>query len=310
MHAHPTNVFDRWSRVQLQHLATFVAIAKDGSVARAADRLGYTQPAISHQLATLERILGTRLFDRRSGRGDASLTEAGRLFAGHVRGVEAVLSAGEADLAAFAAGSSARIRIGAFQSVSARILPPLLQRLTASEPRVRLELTERTEEADILDALVTGAIDYAFLLLPVDDNEVESIELIPDPFFLVAPAAAPLHLERLSDVGARPIVAPRTCRSWTMVEAQLVAAGVTPNYIFRTDDNLAIRSLVRNGVGVAFLSRLALDEVQDGLAISPVDGLLAPRRIALAWSRHRAAIPEHDRLVDEVRAVCSAALQK
>jgi DNA-binding transcriptional LysR family regulator len=68
----PIDIFDLWSGLDSRHLAAFQAVAHTRSVARAAAQLGYTQPAVSHQLATLERLVGARLVDRGSGRGRAS----------------------------------------------------------------------------------------------------------------------------------------------------------------------------------------------------------------------------------------------
>jgi molybdate transport repressor ModE-like protein len=301
------NPFDLWSGLDVRHLAAFEAVAATGSIARAARQLGYTQPAVSHQIATLERLAGSRLFDRGSGRGRATLTEAGRLFAIHVDAVNSRLAGARADLDALR-DQAHPLRVGAFQSVSARILPALLQRLAREESQVPLDLTEATEEADLLAGLARGDLDFAFALLPTEGDLFATVELLDDPWYLVAPptGAYPVAISSLRELADVPLIAPRTCRSWMAVADQLQAAGVEPRYAFRTDDNHAIKALVQNGTGVAFLSKLVLDMLGDGLATAPLADLVAPRRIGLAWSADRAQVTGQELFTAVVQEVCDA----
>jgi len=301
---------DRWSGLSASHLAAFAAIADTSSIARAAERLGYTQPAVSHQLATLERIVGSRLFERRSGRGHAALTSAGELFAAHLATLKTALAGAHADLDALRDHDRATVRVGAWQSVSASVIPPLVRLLSAELAGPRIELTEAAEEATLLTALKAGHLDYAFVLLPLDDDENDHVELLLDPFFLVTPADGPLRiaLTDLGDLRDVPLIAPRTCRSWAAVDEQLRAAGVEPNYAFRTDDTLALRGLIRTGTGVGLVSRLAIGDSDDELCTTPLADLIAPRRIGLAWNGMREHLPHHDRLIEATRRV-TAALQ-
>jgi DNA-binding transcriptional LysR family regulator len=308
LQAEKQEIFDLWSGLDVRHLAAFGAVATGGSIASAARQLDYTQPAVSHQIATLERLTGARLFDRGSGRGQATLTEAGRLFATHVAVLESRLASAHADLEALKGGDRGPLRVGAFQSVSARILPPLVQRLAGEEVPVRLELTESTEERELLVGLASGELDFAFVLLPVEDERFDSIALLRDPFYLVGPLAGGFQVEinSLSELADVPIIAPRTCRSWTMVADQLRAAGVEPRYAFRTDDNVAIKGLVQSGTGIAFLSKLTIDAMNDGLAVAPLGDLIAPRRIGLAWTRARSLLPRQELFLSLAREVCDA----
>src|SRR5205823_6460569 len=131
---------DSWLGVELRHFAALQAIAAEGSFGRAAVRLGYTQSAISQQIATLERIVGEKLVERPGGPRPVSLTEAGRLLLRHADSIVARLQAAQADLQALRAGEAGTLRIGTFQSVGARLLPEIMRRFTAAWPAVGLVL--------------------------------------------------------------------------------------------------------------------------------------------------------------------------
>src|SRR5438309_5548317 len=136
---------DRWLGIELRHLTALEAVAREGSFGRAASSLGYTQSAVSQQIATLERIVGQRLIDRPGGPRPVSLTEAGELLLRHADAIAARLSAAQADLLALDAGESGPLRIGTYQSVGARILPGLLREFSPGWPAVEITLREPTD---------------------------------------------------------------------------------------------------------------------------------------------------------------------
>jgi len=88
---------DHWLGVELRHVAALQAVAEEGSFGRAAARLGYTQSAVSQQIATLERLVGERLVDRPGGPRPVTITEAGRVLLRHADGIMARLRAAQAD---------------------------------------------------------------------------------------------------------------------------------------------------------------------------------------------------------------------
>src|ERR671927_1816493 len=142
---------DRWAGLELRHLLALDAVSREGSFGRAAQRLGYTQSAVSQQIAALERIVGERLVERPGGPRPVSLTEAGRILLGHAESIVARLQAAQADLAALASGESGSLHVGTFQSVGAKILPEVMRRFRTAWPNVEIELSESHLDSDLCD---------------------------------------------------------------------------------------------------------------------------------------------------------------
>jgi DNA-binding transcriptional LysR family regulator len=122
--------------IEMRHLVAFEAVAATGSFARAAEQLGYTQSAVSLQIAALERAAGTRLLDRPGGRKAVVPTDAGTRMLRHAVRLSAQLQAAEADLTALAEGTANTLRVGTFQSVSIRVLPDAVRVLLRERPGI------------------------------------------------------------------------------------------------------------------------------------------------------------------------------
>src|SRR5207245_11109080 len=147
---------DRWLGVEMRHLAALEAVARSRSFGAAARELGYTQSAVSQQVAQLERVVGQRLVDRPGGPRRVDLTDAGRLLLRHADAIVAQIDAAQADMAALAEGAAGPLRVGIYQSVGARILPALLRRFREEWPRVDVHVREETDAADLLRLLEPG----------------------------------------------------------------------------------------------------------------------------------------------------------
>ena len=299
---------DGWLGVELRHLAALQAVADEGSFGRAAERLGYTQSAVSQQIQALERIVGQRLVERPGGPRRVSLTEAGELLLRHAEGIVARLQAAQADLAAFAEGSAGTLRVGTYQSVGARVLPRLLREFTDAWPSVSVQLTEWSDDGELLRLVERGELDFSFVMLPVEAGPFEPVELMLDPHVLVVPADSELARRpkppSLREVAGMPLIGNRLCRSVHQVETRLRDAGAEPQIVFRSDDNGTIQGLVAAGVGVALVPLLTVDTGDEGTAVLGLADV-PPRRIGIAWHRDRYRSPAARAFVDLARDVCA-----
>jgi DNA-binding transcriptional LysR family regulator len=299
---------DRWLGLDLRHLVALKAIADEGSFGRAAERLGYTQSAVSQQIAALERIVGLRLMERPGGPRPISLTEAGTILLRHADAIEARLQAAKADMNALEAGDAGRLRVGTFQSVGAKIIPRLLRSFSESHPQVEVVLRESQDESELLEMIERGALDMTFWTLPVAGGPYESVELLRDPYVLVVPAGSPLAaLKRpptLKEISLQPLVGFNQCSAMAHVDAQLSAAGRAPNYVFRSDNNGTVQGLVGAGVGVSVSPRLTVDEDDPSIEVIDLQGRVEPRVIGLVWHRDRHRSAAAEAFVDSAIAVC------
>jgi molybdate transport repressor ModE-like protein len=299
---------DGWLGVELRHLAALEAVAEEGSFGRAAERLGYTQSAVSQQIQALERIVGQQLVERPGGPRRVSLTEAGGLLLRHAAGIVARLQAAQADLAAFSEGSAGTLRVGTYQSVGARVLPRLLKEFTEAWPDVDVQLTESADDGGLLELVERGELDFCFAMLPVGDGPFETAELMRDPHVLVVPVDSALARRQrpptLREIAELPLIGNRQCRSIHQVENRFRHAGLEPSIVFRSDDNGTIQELVAAGVGVALVPLLTVDTGHEGTAVLGVASV-PPRRIGIAWHRDRYRSPAARAFVELAVEICA-----
>src|SRR2546421_4796752 len=178
--------------VELRHLAALEAVGRTRSFGRAARELGYTQSAVSQQIAQLERNVGQRLVDRPGGPRPVDLTDAGRLLLRHADAIVAQLDAARADMAALAEGAAGPLRVGIYQSVGARILPGLVRRFREEWPRVQGSVREESAAPDLLRLLEHGELDLTFAELPLPDGPFEAEEVLQDPYVLLVASGSEL----------------------------------------------------------------------------------------------------------------------
>src|SRR6266545_6196532 len=142
-------------------LSVFREVATRGSFSEAATALSFTQPAVSQQIARLESQLGTRLLAR-DARG-VTLTPAGEVLLRHAEAVLAQLREAEAEVQAVAGVERPRLRVGAFASAAASIMPPALAELRTAHPAAEVAMRV-VEMPESLDALRTGELDLSVII--------------------------------------------------------------------------------------------------------------------------------------------------
>ncbi|HEU5212800.1 MAG TPA: LysR family transcriptional regulator [Gaiellaceae bacterium] len=301
---------DRWLGVELRHLTALRAIADEGSFGRAATRLGYTQSAVSQQIATLERAVGERLLERPGGPRPVSLTEAGAVLLRHAQAIVARLDAARADLEALSAGEAGTLRVGAYQSIGQRILPAIIRSFAGDWPAVDLRITEASMDQELFEAIEGGDLDLTFADFSLWEGPFEAADLLRDPYVLLVQADSPLAKQgrapTLSEIAELPLIGFRQCRSVAALEAHFHDRGLRPEFVFRSDDNGIVQAMVSAGLGVAIAPRLAVDFNDPSCVALPLGDMVPPRRLVLLWHRDRYRSPASLGFTEVAVDVCRA----
>jgi DNA-binding transcriptional LysR family regulator len=280
-----------WPSLELRHLLALVAVAEMGTFSGAAEQLGYTQSAVSQQIGTLERIVGTPLFERPGGRRPVRLTAAGEMLLSHSRAVLARVGSASADLRALAAGEQGELRVGTLPSIGTKVLPRLVGTFRAAWPGIEIVLRESGDSADLIRAVEAGDVDVTFI--EIGQHETGPLEVRPlldDPMVFVAPASAPEAGQRvvsIADIANLPMIGTRNAGCRQIIDDAFRQAPVSPTYVFRSDDNPTIQGLIGSGLAYAVLPLLTVDENDSNVTVIPIRPKPPPRRLGIAWHPER-----------------------
>jgi DNA-binding transcriptional LysR family regulator len=302
------SIHPAWPSLELRHLLALVAVAEAGTFSRAAEQLGYTQSAVSQQIGALERIVGMPLFERLGGRRPVRLTTAGEMLLAHARAVLARVSSAVADLRALASGEQGELRVGTLPSVGTKVLPRLLATFRAAWPGIEIVLRESRESADLIRAVEAGDVDVT--LIEVGQHETGPLEVRPlldDPMVFVAPASANEAgrlLVSIADIAHLPMIGIRNLSCQRMIDGCFRQASVSPTFVFRSDDNSTIQSLIGSGLAYAVLPLLTINENDPKVAVIPIRPEPSPRRLGIAWHPQRRPPPALMPFVEAAAVVC------
>jgi DNA-binding transcriptional LysR family regulator len=288
-----------------RRLLTFRAVARTGSFSRAADELALSQPAVSQQVGALERELGAALLVR--GRGGAVPTEAGRLLLEHADAVADRLALADVQLGALVADVRRTLRLGAFPSALASVVPQAIAALRTLEPELEVAVEEASLAA-LAEGVRSGRLDVAMAFQdaaapPRDHGGLRREVLAEERMLAVVGAGHRLAARKrnaLTDLRDDPWMAPS--RDGLVVGA-CRAAGFEPNLVLVVRDPLAVRALAEAGMAVTItpelLARLHLPGVANPELSPP-----APRRTLYALLPPAGAHEKALAMVEALRAAC------
>jgi DNA-binding transcriptional LysR family regulator len=275
-------------------LAALVAVAEAGSITRAAERLGYTTPALSQQLAKLERETGTALLVRHH-RG-ARLTGAGELLVARARRVLDEMDQARHELARLTGLSGGTLRLGTFQTAGIHLLPPVLSAFHRAHPDVELTVADY-EPPDGIAAVAAGDVDLALthsyepaevVPLPAAVAEepvlVEELVLVTAPGHVLTSGSSRLPLTELAGQQLISMAPDHPARQG--VEAALARAGATPSVLVATPGYTLVCALVSAGLGVAVVPEMVARTAATPVGMRPLEPGDLRRTISVV---HRAA---------------------
>nr|WP_213763849.1 LysR family transcriptional regulator [Caballeronia sp. dw_19] len=257
----------------LQHIRAFVAVAREGSLTRAAQLLHLTQPAVSLQLKSFQDQLNLRLLAR-SPRG-LTLTTDGLKLLPYAENILHAIGDFEAAAGNMLTVLSGTVSIGTILNPQTIRLGAILQHMASHYPEVRTRL-RHAMTGQVLDQIRSGTLDAGFYLgMPgdIDGIEFHAIALMPITYYVIAPKGWQdrINGRGWTELAALPwIWTPPTSTHHRMLSHAFDAAGVRPQVAAEVDLEASMVELVRAGVGLSLAREsVAIDEAQKyGVAIS------------------------------------------
>ena len=294
--------------LDLRLLETFREVATRGSFSAAAEALHLTQPAVSQHVARLEKGLGTKLLERDT-RG-VTPTDAGTAMLQHAEALLDAARRAEDDVRTRGGGQVPSVRLAAFPSAAAGLVPMAFRELRAAQPSLRLHL-RILEPTPALDELCARRIDVGLMidtdLDPVETPDgIEQIRVHEDPMLVALPAGHPLARHTslaLGDLAEESWLFPcdgGTCPDSSIIRRACDRAGFEPQVHFESDDYQALQGLTASGIGIALIPTLAAMSVRSDIVLRPLTGNPPTRRI-LAIVRSQRENPGVDAAVDALR---------
>jgi DNA-binding transcriptional LysR family regulator len=285
--------------MEIYQLRTYVTVAREGSITRAADLLFLSQPAVSAHIKALEDELGLVLFERTArgmsvtGHGTALLAKAEQLLALHQDMLD--------EARRITGRVSGKLRLGSNRSTSAQVLGKLLTKLSETYSEVEVAL-EYGNSAEILRAIRSGTLDAGFYTDDGrSDTELAILEVDRFGIFLAAPPGwvdkpARPDWEKLARV---PWICPtsNTCCG-RAAEAVFERNGFRPEKLVSVDQETVTRTLIAGGVGVGFLHAETAHEAEAKGEVELVGDVQLEVRLLFAYLCRR----EQDPLVGAVSA--------
>jgi DNA-binding transcriptional LysR family regulator len=259
--------------VELRQLATFVAVAEEGSFTRASDRLHVVQSAVSAGVRNLEKELGVMLFDRSTHR--VNLTDAGHALLPEARATLAAAQAARDAVDEARGGLRGKVVLGTMQAQGMRAvdLAGILATFRAEHPAVEVEL-RHGGSTEMAHEVREGRLDLAFVALPGDGpSGLELFPLAREPIMLAVTAGHPLagraDIELAALRGETLIDVPKGWGIRMAVDRSFAAAGVTRTISYEVNETATMIDLIRNGVAIGLLPR-SLVEVTANIAFVPI----------------------------------------
>ena len=269
----------------MNRYGALIKIVEVGSYTKAAQILGYTQPALSQMIASLEREVGITLLYR-SRYGVRLTPEGERLFPTiqeTVRQYEA-LRRMEEEIKGLDVGI---VRTGTVSSISCHWLPSIIEKFWAAYPNVQLELRQG-DYSSICEWVRSGVVDFGFVN-PAAAKGLETMPLQPDAFVAVLPKTHPLAqrpVVSLRDLATEPYLLLEEGSYSEPLEA-FRSEGIAPNIRLAVHDDYSILSMVERGMGYSLLTELVLQKTAYDVTVCAIEEPVV-RAMSLAMNDHRA----------------------
>ncbi len=278
--------------MDIRQLRYFCAIAEEGQISRAAQRLHIAQPPLSYQLKLLEEELGVKLVDRNTR--SLSLTQAGHVFYQRAEQILGMLQAAAGEVKDVEYGVNGILAIGSPPAIGNMYIPERIARFHAEYPYVRFQWREGNTFR-ILELLESDMIEFGIVRLPVPAGAYEQRPLLTESWLAVARQndeqwrdKNALTLEELAGVPLILMHRQAGIYCHDMVVDEMKAKGISPDIVCESDNISAILALVEKGIGMAILpeSTLSVRPAEDFHRMA-ISGCRLESSSAIIWKKEK-----------------------
>ncbi|PYY10734.1 MAG: LysR family transcriptional regulator [Acidobacteria bacterium] len=275
--------------LDLDHLKTFVEVAKEGNFSRAAAKVFRSQPAVSAQIRQLEDDYQQRLFDR-SGKA-VRLTPAGEILLQYATSLLRLHDESRNALSHASQETRGVLSIGANEATFLYVLPKVFERFHGKYPSVRISVY-RNFSRKIIEKIEAGAVDVGIVTLPVKSTALRVVRMFSDELQLVIQASHPLASKKvvtLAEVAEVPLIFPKTGSTRQVLERIFNPFRDRLRISMELGSITLIKQFVATGFGASVISTsFAQDDVIAGrLRLIPIKDLKLKRELGLVYRKDR-----------------------
>ncbi len=298
--------------MDLRHLETFVRIAELKSFTKAAEDLYLTQPTVSKQIVDLERFFGIRLIDRT--KRSVELTGAGAILFKYAKDFMELKKELIQTIADFKGLKNGAIHLGASNIPGIYILPKVIKSFKEKYGDITLRMTI-SDSGDVITRTEQGQMDVGFVGAKDETRKLDYKKFLEDTIVMVGPNSYPDTIRPI-DLKAYPFIIREpgsgTRRSFETALKKLdVESPGRMNVVAELTDTVAIKELVKNGMGMAYISRMAVaEDLAAGrlklLRLAEFSGV--KRSFFIVTRKGKTMLPQVRALIDTIDALKKASL--
>lgn len=285
----------------LRELEYIIAVADTLSFSRAADHCHVSQPTLSAQVKKMEAALGITIFERNNRH--VYLTDVGREIVKSARQVLMDVAVIKEIARASRDPLSGRFRLGAFPTLASYLFPVILPPIKSDMPQLHLILVEEKTD-ELLTRLKSGALDAAFIALPVQDAALASQKLFDDPFYLAAPTDHELAEQKsikaaaLIDMPLLLLEEGHCLRDQALDICHVIGTKEQTDY--RATSLETLRQMVKVGSGLTLMPQLAIDHDDTSICYIPFESPAPHRTIGLVWRKTTRRMAVIDKILTHI----------
>ncbi|MCR4787491.1 MAG: LysR family transcriptional regulator [Lachnospiraceae bacterium] len=255
--------------MELRHIRYFLAVAEEGSLTAAAEKLLIAQPPLSRQIRDLEEELGTTLFIRKNN--GVTLTEAGVRFRQYANQILALSDRSIEDIKDMSGGLKGILYLAAVEGSAPQIVSRWISDFSKVHPGVEYNLWNGNTD-DVVQRVRNGLCEIAVITAPYDQEELIGINVYKEPWVAMIPDSHPLSAKKgnsikLEELEGCDLLIPSRASRLREIEDWFAPLGIEPRVVCRLAHMQNAIELTKKGLGIAIFPAAVSDYIKEGITV-------------------------------------------